>query len=148
MISLIAALMLQAGLTQSRSSIELPGWLAGAWVSGGRTDDWTEEWWTAARGGIMLGSSRSGRRDAVGFFEHMRIERTTTGLQFCALPKGAPGACFPAIAAGAREIVFENSANDYPTRIVYRLEEGGISAEISGPGGTRRQSWRFVPLAD
>jgi hypothetical protein len=126
---------------------DLPAWLSGAWATTSGAE-WTEEWWSTPRGGIMLGASRSGKSERLDFFEHMRIVRTASGVEFCAMPQGKPGACFPAISSLPDEIVFENGANDYPTRIAYRRRELGISAEISGPGGTRRQSWRLVPLAD
>ena len=48
------------------------GWLAGDWASeaGGR---WTEESWTAPRGGVMLGVSRSGRGEVLRDYEFIRI---------------------------------------------------------------------------
>ena len=126
----------------------LPAWLAGAWIARQASGEWSEEWWTGERAGIMLGGSRSGQGDSLAFFEHMRIARTERGLEFCALPKGQAGGCFPATSASASEIVFENPAHDYPTRIAYRRVQGGIEAEISGPNGAKRQRWRFVPLED
>ena len=148
MIGLVAAMLLQVDSASASRPVELPDWLAGAWVTAPKSGDWSEEWWSTPRAGIMLGASRAGSGDKLEFFEHMRIERKTAGVQFCALPQGKAGACFPAVTSTPGEIVFENTAHDYPTRIIYRREEGGISAEISGPGGTRRQSWRFVPLTD
>lgn len=125
---------------------ELPAWLAGAWVTTGDKDAWTEEWWSTPRAGLMLGASRSGKGQVLSFFEHARIIRSGDGLQFCAMPQGNAGGCFPAISAKPGEIVFENRAHDYPTRIVYRKTDQGVDAEISGPGGSRRQSWRMIPL--
>lgn len=148
MISLISVLLIQAASAQQTRAVELPAWLAGAWVRSNSEEGWTEEWWSTPRAGIMLGASRSGQKETLGFFEHMRIELSTTGVQFCALPRGNSGTCFPAVTSSASEIVFENRSHDYPTRIVYRREAGGISAEVSGPDGARRQSWRFVPLAN
>ncbi len=126
----------------------MPNWLAGSWKTAGTADEWTEEWWTPARAGIMLGASRSGKAGALGFFEHMRIISGLDGLAFCAMPQGKAGTCFKAVSSGAREIVFENVANDFPTRITYRREEWGVSAEISGPDGARVQRWRYVPLGN
>ena len=40
------------------------GWLAGDWVRE-EGERWTEESWTAPRGGVMLGVSRSGRGEAL-----------------------------------------------------------------------------------
>ena len=38
----------------------LPAWMAGCWVHV-QGERWTEECWTTPRGGVMLGSGRSGR---------------------------------------------------------------------------------------
>ena len=96
----------------------------------------------------MLGGSRTGKGEVLGFFEHMRIEMSDAGLRFCAMPQGRAGACFQAVSVTDRQIVFENTTNDYPTRIMYRKEPHGVSAEISDPGGARSQTWTFVPLAE
>lgn len=148
-LGLAAMLLLNAQLPQLLPQPGLmPDWLAGAWTTPAREADWTEEWWTTPRAGLMLGGSRSGTGDTLGFFEHMRIERSDAGLKFCAMPQGRAGACFQSVAANEGEVAFENPANDYPTRIVYRREPYGISAEISGPDGSRKQRWTFVPRAE
>lgn len=146
--SLLLTALLMAAESPRAAATELPAWLAGAWIAREPSGVWSEEWWTTARAGLMLGGSRSGKGSELGFFEHMRIGRTASGLEFCALPKGQAGGCFPATSVTATEIVFENPAHDYPTRIAYRRIGGGIEAEISGPNGARRQQWRFVPLRD
>lgn len=142
-----AAMLLAATPANTTPVLELPEWLSGAWVSRDTDGGWTEEWWTSPRAGIMLGASRSGKADRLGFFEHMRIARNSAGLEFCALPQGRAGTCFPAVSASSSEIAFENASHDYPKRIVYRREKFGISAEISGAGGSRRQVWQLIPLA-
>ena len=126
----------------------MPSWLAGSWKTPGTSDEWTEEWWTPPRAGIMLGASRGGKAGALGSFEHMRIISGADGLSFCAMPQGKAGTCFKAVSSGPREIVFENAAHDYPTRIIYRREDWGVVAETSGPNGTRVQRWRYIPLTN
>ena len=150
MMAIAAAFLLASGPAASASppTAAMPEWLAGSWRTAGTADEWTEEWWTPPKAGIMLGASRSGKAEALGSFEHMRIVAGPSGLEFCAMPQGEPGNCFKAIESGAGYVTFENERNDYPTRITYRREEWGISAEISGPNGTRAQRWRYVPLAN
>ena len=125
---------------------DLPGWLVGGWGSQQPDGIWAEEWWTPAKGGVMLGAGRSGKGDRLEWWEHTRIERTNGKLRFCALPKGQAGACFPATKVAAGEIVFENPGHDFPTRIAYRREGAHLTAEISGPGGANPQRWRFSRL--
>ena len=145
---LLAVLMAAQPVPAPAPAPELPSWLAGSWIARQPSGEWSEEWWTTARAGLMLGGSRSGNGGELGFFEHMRIARTAHGMEFCAMPKGQAGGYFPATSVTAAEVVFENPAHDYPTRIAYRRVPGGIEAEISGPNGAKRQRWRFVPLAD
>ena len=124
----------------------LPEWMAGSWTTMGTADEWTEEWWTPPRAGIMLGASRGGKADALGAFEHMRIIRTGGAIAFCAMPGGKAGACFRAVSATASSITFENAQHDYPTRVEYRREGDHLLGEISGPGGSRRQTWKYKRL--
>jgi hypothetical protein len=69
--------LLFAFLLAAESVLEpptLPGWMAGCWEQRSG-DKWTEECWTAPRAGIMLGSGRSGKGDALREWEVMQIER-------------------------------------------------------------------------
>ena len=122
---------------------ELPEWMAGSWTTAGAADEWTEEWWTPPRAGIMLGAGRSGKAGALGFFEHMRILRDSDGIIFCALPQGQAGACFRAVSSSSSSITFENPAHDFPQRVSYRREGEELIGEISGMDGERLQRWRY-----
>jgi hypothetical protein len=126
----------------------LPGWMAGSWTAAGTAGEWTEEWWTPPRAGIMLGASRSGKAEALGFFEHMRIVRSGGGVAFCAMPQGQASTCFQAVAADAASITFENPAHDFPQRVAYRREGDQLVGEISGLKGERLQRWRYRRLGD
>jgi hypothetical protein len=122
----------------------MPSWMTGLWRSQTPEGEWAEEWWTTARAGQMLGAGRSGKAETLEFWEQTRIERTADGLQFCASTFGkGPGTCFKAVSATDSEIAFENPAHDYPRRIVYRREGNELFATISGPNGSKPQSWRF-----
>ena len=121
----------------------LPGWLAGGWLSQSADGKWSEEWWTTAKAGVMLGAGRSGSGDKLEWWEQTRIEVADGKLRFCALPKGQAGACFASTRVEAGEIVFENPGHDFPTRVAYRRDGSDLLAEISGPGGSNPQRWRF-----
>ena len=121
----------------------LPSWLTGVWAQQGPDGTWVEEWWTTPRGAMMIGASKTGKGDAVQFFEHMRIEKRAGGLTFCALPKGQAGACFEATAIDGQSVTFENAANDYPQRIRYSREGDELAAEISMKDGSKPNRWRF-----
>ena len=129
----------------ARSMADL-GWLSGAWVSQGK-DGWTEEHWTSPRGDMMLGTNRSGKGDKAIAFEFMRIAPDGLGrISFWASPSGKAAVRFPLVSSGPREAMFENPANDFPTRIVYRRKGETLVATISGPGGKSSFSWTFKKL--
>lgn len=107
-------------------------WLAGAWTER-RDGAVIEEQWMAPRGGVMLGMSRSTGPDGKVFFEFMRIAPSAAGLSYFASPLGRPAVEFPLVALAGRRAVFENDAHDFPQRIIYWLEEGGVlRARIEG----------------
>jgi hypothetical protein len=126
----------------------LPEWMTGSWTTAGAADEWTEEWWTPPRAGIMLGASRSGKAEALGFFEHMRIIRLGDQVAYCVMPQGKTSTCFKAVAADAASITFENPAHDFPQRVAYRREGERLVGEISGLKGERLQRWRYRRLGN
>jgi len=139
----LLAMLLFAAEPAAAPAPALPEWMVGSWTAAGTADEWTEEWWTSAKGGIMLGASRSGKAEALGFFEHMRIIRDNDGIAFCAMPEGKAGGCFRAVSAGLDSITFENAEHDFPKRVTYRREGNELVGEISGLKGERLQRWRY-----
>ena len=114
------------------TSADALAWLAGAWVER-RDGAVIDEQWMVPRGGVMLGMSRSNGPDGKVFYEFMRIAPSAAGLSYFALPLGREAAEFPLVALAGRRAVFENAAHDFPQRITYWLEEGGVlRARIEG----------------
>lgn len=133
------------GLTAATTAPgERPFWLSGHWVhEGGKAASWTEETWLS-RGGILVGVAVSGSGDIAKSFEYMRIETDKAGrTTFWASPQGRPAVPFRMVSLSADEAVFENPANDFPTRIAYRRADELLVATISGPGGANAQTWRY-----
>ncbi|HEY0596493.1 DUF6265 family protein [Sphingopyxis sp.] len=125
------------------ATIDDLGWLAGQWASetGGR---WTEESWTAPRGGVMLGHSRSGRGEVLREFEFIRIARGTDGiLAYIAQPQGGAPVAFPLVRSEGTSATFENAAHDYPQRIVYERAGDTLTATISAIDGSKPRSWSY-----
>ncbi len=118
------------------------GWMSGAWVTESK-GEWVEELWTSPRGGMLLGTDRSGKGATATGFEFMRIAADKDGtLTYWASPSGKEAVPFRLFSSGANQVAFENPANDYPTRIAYR-RVGATHAAISGPGGKNTMSWTF-----
>jgi hypothetical protein len=138
-----AALML---LGAQDAPVAEPGWMAGEWIEA-KGDAWAEEFWTHARGGLMIGAGRTGKGEKLTGWEAMRIVRGADGkLSFVAQPGGAPPSSFPMVSSGEREIVFANPAHDYPQKIRYWRDEAGLNAEISLIDGSKAQRFAFKPM--
>lgn len=118
-------------------------WLAGHWSNGKRADR-VEELWLEPRGGAMLGMHRDLRGGRFVFFEFLRIVEDSAGVAYVAQPKGGAPTRFGLIERGARKVVFENAAHDYPQRILYWIDEQGrLHARTEGKtaNGPRNEDW-------
>jgi hypothetical protein len=112
-------------------------WMSGCWRqdSGGRV---VEESWTTPGGGALLGIGRTVAGGKLVSYEFMRIH-DDGGLTFTAKPSGQNEASFKMLKRGAREIVFENPAHDFPQRVMYRLQNDTLIGRIEGTrNGTPR----------
>ena len=138
---MIALLMLFQAATTPQA---MPAFLSGCWEQRRADGGWTEECWTDARGGLMIGSGRDGKGDQVRHWEWMRIERGADGsLTFYGSPKGAAAVGFKAIEADAKSITFANPAHDYPQRVRYVVTDTGLDAEVSLADGSKPNRWSY-----
>lgn len=138
-----------AGAQPPSAAVEpaLPGWMAGCWIDQ-KGDAWVEECRTSARGGMMIGSGRTGEGDRVKLWEAMQIIRDETrgakvGLSFWAAPRGINRTQFRLRADAAPGVTFVNDANDYPQRIRYWREGEFLMAETALTDGSKARRWRF-----
>ena len=137
---MLISLFLAAAATET----PMPTFLAGCWEEKRAEQAWTEECWTSARGGLMIGSGRDGKSDSVRHWEWMRIERATDGtVTFYGSPKGVAPVPFKATASDGKSITFVNSAHDYPQRVSYKLTEAGLEGEVSLADGSKPNRWSY-----
>lgn len=117
-------------------SVDSLAWLAGCWA---RTDAeaGSGEQWTVPAGGTMLGVSRTVRGDRTIEHEFVVIRAAADGtLVYHAHPSGQASAEFRLLRLLEREVVFENTAHDFPQRVGYRLgDDGRLTAWIEGTRG-------------
>jgi hypothetical protein len=145
----VAALLIGFGLLTAMSTAASAQGVADlAWMSGDWAEEkdgrWTEESWSRPRGGVMLGTGRSGRGERVADWEFLRIEADSSGVpSYWGSPRGAPPVAFRLVSISRTEAVFENPKHDYPARIVYRREGQALVATISAANGARPTSWRY-----
>lgn len=107
-------------------------WLAGCWQR--RTaNGLIEEQWSSASGGMLLGFSRTVRRDTVVEYEFVRIYNAGDTLVYEAQPSRQRRTEFRAMAPFEPAIVFSNPAHDFPQRIIYRrVGNDSLVARIEG----------------
>ncbi len=140
-------LALLLALAEPAGSIAGLGWLAGAWSETKSNGEWTEEYWTPPRGDLMIGAGLAGRGDTVRHFEHMRIFKGADGVvTFVGMPNGGKPARFTMVRQTEDEIIFENSAHDYPQRVSYRREGASIVASVSLIDGSKENRWVYTRL--
>lgn len=110
------------------------GWLQGCWVPASATAEaGSVETWTSPAGGTMLGMSRTIKGGRTHAFEFVQIREVEPGkLAYIAQPSGRPPTTFPLLRSGASEYVFENTAHDFPQRVIYRREGERLTARIEG----------------
>lgn len=110
-------------------------WLAGQWV--GSTG--SEERWTTAASGSMLGVGRTLHKGEMVDFEFLCIVERGGTLVYQAMPGGrTPPTEFTLAAIEAAAVTFENPAHDFPKRIRYSLQpDGTLEAVTSGAPGSR-----------
>jgi hypothetical protein len=120
-------------------------WLAGCWQAEGG-EPGSGEQWMAPAGGAMLGMSRTLRRGRMVAHEFMQIREAAAGggIEFHAQPAGQAPATFAASKVGEGEVVFENTAHDFPQRVVYAAEgPDKLQARIEGTDKGRERVVRF-----
>lgn len=140
---LAAVLSLLLVAASPAATVDDLAWLAGDWVreADGR---WTEESWTAPRGGVMLGHSRSGRGDALREFEFLRIVAGADGVPaYIAQPGGRAPVAFALVRRDGTSVTFENPAHDYPQRIHYVRDGDALTATIALIDGSRPMRWVY-----
>ena len=107
-------------------------WMAGSW-SGTKDGVASEEHWTTAEGGMLVGMHKDVRDGRAISFEFFRIVEEEGRLCYLSSPNGAPPTPFCANEVAANRVVFENREHDFPQRVLYWLEGGKLHARIEGP---------------
>lgn len=144
-------LLLSAPLGAQSAARSLPEWMAGTWMTEDGAD-WSDEVWTDARGGLMLGIARTGFGGQLNSWELVQIRQRADGtISFLAQPNGKPASEFPMVLVSEEAIEFANPAHDYPQRIRYWRQGKLLMAETSKIDGSQviRRNYRpVVPPQD
>lgn len=130
------------------SGTRLPAWLAGAWVMESGAV-WADETWSAPRGGMMIGSMRSGFGADLSEWGQSRIVRKADGrLSFVAQPGGGRPVEYPLVTMSEAAIEFANPSHEYPQRIRYERVGQLLIAELSRMDGSEAIRWQYRLMAE
>jgi hypothetical protein len=125
------AMACETGRAQTSPGIERAAWLQGCWELTTPTRT-VEEIWTTAKGGSMIGVSRTIRDGKLAEYEMNVLREQGERLAYEAHPSGQPAATFLSTSIGASELIFENPAHEFPQQIGYRFEGDALLAWIRG----------------
>jgi hypothetical protein len=130
-------------LATPEMTLERLGWISGCWSL--QTGPVTiEESWSRPAGGTLLGWSRVVKAGRTVSREFLQIEAKDGKLVYT--PRVGPNATatpFPLIKLTEDEVIFENPAHDFPQRIIYRKQAGGLFARIEGKDKGKERAQDF-----
>ena len=143
----LLVLICTAATAQSPSRVAALDWMTGTWTHDSAGGKVTETWLGPANGLMVaanLTSGAGGRKS----FEFLRIADTTDGFSYFASPGGRAPVEFRVKELAERRVVFENTAHDFPQRILYWRDGDALVARVEGVlrGTPRHEEWRFQKL--
>jgi hypothetical protein len=97
-----------------------------------------KEVWSSPQGGLMFSWATAMKGGQLASFEQTRIDMRGQRATYIASPEGQRPVVFTEAGPTApNQVTFENPQHDYPQRISYRAEKGGLAATISRMDGSR-----------
>lgn len=136
---LIALLFVALPLFAGDPAVSDLAWMSGHWAAGN-----VEELWLEPKAELMLGVSRTVRKNGTAAFEFIRIARTDDGIAYIAQPGGRPPTAFRLVESKPGRVVFANPAHDFPRRIVYELRDGKLCARTDDGKDGEEWCWSRV----
>lgn len=120
--------------SQQAVQIENLAFMKGCWeIVKPDLDVRIEEHWLGPSGGTMVGVSRSVRSGKTSGWEYLRIEAGERGVFFVSKPRESKEETFFRLKdLKSGHAVFEYPDHDFPQRVIYRAEQGALSARIEG----------------
>jgi hypothetical protein len=89
--------------------------------------------WMKPAGDAMIGTGRTLKDGKLVDFEFLRIVDTPNGPAYISRPSGnKEDTAFPLKTASNRQVIFENTAHDFPQRILYTRAGERLTARIEG----------------
>ena len=138
--------LLVALVSMQALGAELPKWMAGSWVEE-KPDSRTEEHWTTADGGMMMGMGKTVTKKRTTF-EFIRIIETDGTLEYLAMPQARPETTFRLKSSTDSRVVFENLEHDFPQRVLYWRDGEKLCGRIEGllKGKLESEDWCYTRM--
>ena len=142
-LTMVAAALFLAAAAHAQDVSRL-GWMAGHWVQRSANEE-VQESWLGPRGNTMVATNLTMRAGRGASFEFLRIAVKDGTLVYFAMPNGRPPTEFAMRSIGDESVTFENPANPYPARIIYRRDGDAMVARVEGvrQGKESFEEWRF-----
>ncbi|MBL8859584.1 MAG: hypothetical protein JNL28_13840 [Planctomycetes bacterium] len=128
----------KSGTAPHTYKIDDLSWMSGSWVQG-TGENTTDENWSHAAGGALMGTSRTVKAGKLVFFEYLRVETRRAKdedfdrLYYVAAPNGGKSTRFELVKLEGKKAVFENPKHDFPKRISYWREgDDVLKARVEG----------------
>ena len=115
-------------------------WIEGCWRGSVNQREFREQW-MPLRGGMLLGVSQTVMGGKTQDYEYLRIESRPEGVYYVAKPSGEKEDAFKLVGKTVDTtsdrndeiFTFENPAQEFPRRLVYRRATGGwLYAQVEG----------------
>ena len=144
LLTFVASCLLALPVGAEPPRLDALAWMAGTWVAeSGATR--VMETWLGPGNGLMVAANLTTLPDGRKTFEFLRIVEAEGRIAYLASPGGREPVEFPLKESGARRVVFENSARDFPRRILYWRDGESLFAQVEGSRNGRdlSEEWRF-----
>lgn len=143
----LLAVSCQKKAEKQRGQIAKAEWFLGSWEN--KTPQGTlSEKWEKANDSVFNGESYFTKGKDTLFGEKVTLAEKDGALLYTVTTKGQNGdlpVAFKMTTATANQIVFENPAHDFPTKIAYKLvNKDSLVAEISGMQAGKPASETFA----
>lgn len=119
-------------------------WMTGTWTME-RDGVTTVETWLPAVAGTMAGVTQTNLRGRAAEVAFATISEEPAGMTFSARSKLKTPVLFVLKPGGGEEAVFENLAQDFPQRVIYRRCDEDMCARLEGMVRREPRSveWRY-----
>jgi hypothetical protein len=127
----------------AKPAIESFGWLTGCWVNSDKGPAVTEQWLKPA-GGMMMGMGRTVKNGKVTTWEFTRIYEDAGAIYFAAKLPNQEEVAFKLRSGWDSTFVFENTAHDFPQRVIYRQnKDGSFTGRIEGKNNGKEMGFDY-----